>query len=134
MLCPIGVLNERDKDRKYDVNEQSYKDIEVDLREDLDKSGRIGCQAVRCKHVITINEGEETFRCDKKCTKLHDIQLHDSDPDMITVSNGWTQSGCAWMTVASSPGSLIFLTCIERTGEPRDKARMTVKYILKQKG
>ena len=74
MQCPIGVLNERDEDREYHINEQSYEDIEVDLGEDEDKCRRIGCQTVRCKHVITIDEGEETFRCDKKCTKLQKKQ------------------------------------------------------------
>lgn len=72
MQCPVGVLNERDEDREDHVDEERHKDVEVDFGEDVNKYRRIGCQAICGKHVITIDEGEKTFGCDEKCTKLQE--------------------------------------------------------------
>ena len=61
MQCLISIRDERDEDRENHINEESNEDVKVDLGEDISSSGFLGHLAVSGKHVVSIDEREETF-------------------------------------------------------------------------
>ncbi len=74
MKSLIGVRDEGDEDRQNHVDEEADKDVQVDLPEDIGWGGHFRHAFISCVHVISVDQGEKTFRCHKWVTKLKKME------------------------------------------------------------
>ena len=68
----ICISNDTDEQTQNDINEESDKDVDVDLAEDPYNHRALGVRylSIRVKQVISIDHRIQTFCSDGKCLEL----------------------------------------------------------------